>query len=172
MGDNSARAGQDGKLQKLAAKIESNQKLSGGRSVLIAVPAKRGGALAAAAGAMSGSVRGVQRARARSRSDVDGSASAGDVLKQIGDGSDFVICVTTDDVRIIRLVAFGVMPGTPCILEHSSIAGITVDLATKKHLQIDFHDGSALPFQVVKDPHRASLRAVAAATWPAVDDPT
>lgn len=171
MGDSSARRSQDIKIQKLAAKIEASQKLSGGHAVLVAVPAKRGGALAAVAGAMSGNVRNMQAMRDRSRSDVDRSASAGDVHKQIGDGSDFVLCVTSDDVRIIRLVAFGVMTGTPCVLEHSAIAGITVDAATKKHVQIDFHDGSALPFQVVKDPHRASLQKVARATWPVEDDP-
>ena len=114
-----AGGGQDAKLQKLASKIESNEKLSGGHAVLVAVPAKRGGVLAAATGAVSGNVSNVVAARDRGRGGVDMASSAGKVLKMMGDGSDFVLCITDDALRIVRLIGFGILGGTPTIVPHA-----------------------------------------------------
>ncbi len=157
--------GQDAKAQKLAAKIEGKAALSGGHGVLVAVPVKRGSLGAAAAGALSGSGRGVAAARDRSRRDVDQGATAGTLLKMIGDGSDFVLCCTDADLRIIRFVGFGILGSTPTIVPPDTMQTLTVDDGTKQ-AHLVFGDGSTLPFKVPKDAHRAALRDAAAVLWP------
>ena len=160
-----AGGGQDAKLQKLASKIESNEKLSGGHAVLVAVPAKRGGVLAAATGAVSGNVSNVVAARDRSRGGVDMASSAGKVLKMMGDGSDFVLCITDDALRIVRLIGFGILGGTPTIVPHAAITAVHTSPELKKQVNVEFTDASVLGFQIPKESHREALGDVAASTW-------
>ena len=138
-----ARDGQDAKLVKLAEKIEKKPELGGGHDVLVAVPVKRGGLAAATAGALSGSTRRVLAAQERSRGGVDAGEAAGKLLRMIGDGSDFVLCCTADDVRVIRLVGFGVL-GKATIVPRSTMTGIACDDDLGKDVALVFVDGSAL----------------------------
>jgi hypothetical protein len=149
----------DRKAQKLTTTLEAKLPLAEGESLVLAVPVKQG-SVAAGAAAMLISTRSVMRVEARERGKVQGEI-AKLVQRQVGSGTDHILCLTDQKLIIVRKIAFG-MTGSNCYIPNSDVATIHTDRGTLKGVAlIQFADDSTMPFKVPRNADLDLLRLAA-----------
>jgi hypothetical protein len=149
----------DRKAQKLTTTLQAKLPLADGESLVLAVPVKQG-SVAAGAAAMLVSTRTAMRVERYQRGKVQGEI-ASLVQRQVGSGTDHLLCLSDRNLIIVRKIAFGVT-GANCAIPNSDVATIHTDRGMLKGVAlVQFADDSTMPFKVPRNADLDLLRQAA-----------